>query len=53
LLDPPAPEQAIASSLLRLDLVSVVVTSDQPATTDSSASGRSAADERAGYDPAV
>jgi CheY-like chemotaxis protein len=53
LLDPPAPEQAIASSLLRLDLVSVAVTSDQPATTDSSASGRSAADERAGYDPAV
>jgi CheY-like chemotaxis protein len=53
LLDPPAPEQAIASSLLRLDLVGVAVTGQQPATTDSSASGRSAADERAGYDPAV
>jgi CheY-like chemotaxis protein len=52
-LDPRALDRAIATLLLRLDLVSVAVTSDQPATTDSSASGRSAADERAGYDPAV
>jgi len=52
-LDPREPHRAIAALLLRLDLVSVVVTGDQPAAPASSASGGPLADDRDGYDPAV
>jgi CheY-like chemotaxis protein len=52
-LDPPELHQAIAAPLLGLDLLSVVVTGDQPAATDSSASRGPLAEDRASYDPAV
>jgi CheY-like chemotaxis protein len=52
-LDPPALHQAIAALLPGLDLLSVVVTCEPPAATDSSASGGPAAGDRARYDPAV
>jgi CheY-like chemotaxis protein len=52
-LDPPAPEQAIATLLLGLDLVSLAVTGEQPDPTDAPAADRPVAEDRAGYDPAV
>ncbi len=52
-LDPRELHQAIATLLLRLDLVSVAVTGDQPAATDSPASGEPVANDRARYDPTV
>jgi len=57
--DPPAAldlrelHRAIATLLLRLDLVGVVVTGDQPAAADSPASGGPVADDWARYDPTV
>jgi len=51
-LDPRELDRAIATLVGGLDLV-IAVTGDQPAATDSPASGGRVADDRAGYDPAV
>ncbi len=51
--DPRALDRAIAALLLRLDLVVVAVTGEQPDPTDSPASGGPVADEWAGYHLAV
>ena len=52
-LDLPTLDRVIATLLLRLDLVVVAVTGEQPGPTTSSAAGGPVADERAGYYPAV
>ncbi len=52
-LDQRALDRAIATLLLRLDLVSVVVTGDRPAATNSPASGGPVAGGSTAYDPGV
>ncbi len=52
-LEPQAPDRAIATLLLGLDLVIVAVTSEQPRLTGPPASGGPVADDRAGYHLAV
>jgi CheY-like chemotaxis protein len=52
-LHPRALDGVISTLLLRLDLVVVAVTGDQPDPTDAPAADRPAADERAGYHLAV
>ena len=52
-LEPQAPDRAIATLLLGLDLVIVAVTSEQPRLTGPPASGGPVVDDRAGYHLAV
>ncbi len=51
--DPRGFDRAVATLPLGPDLVSVAVTSDQPAATGSSASGGPVVDHASGYHPAV
>jgi CheY-like chemotaxis protein len=51
--EPRALDRVIADRLLRLDLVVVALTGDQPSPADSPAPGGPAAEERAGYHPVV
>jgi CheY-like chemotaxis protein len=52
-LDPPDPDGVIATLLLRLDLIGVAVTGEQPGPKNRPAPRGPAAGDRAGYDPAV